>query len=125
LGASSTRTGTATTAAVDEVLSGYAGLQAAQEAFYKDLHAHPELSHHEHRTAPRVASELERCGLTVQTLLPLFRPAEKTGDGARGIVGTCPGPFMSAEDGIAITVYGAAATAHCRRTPSTRWCWPR
>ena len=67
------------------------------------------------------------------TLLALFQPAEETGDGAQGMVadglfkripvpdvalsqhllpgiagtvGTCPGPFMSAEDGIAITVYG-------------------
>ena len=67
------------------------------------------------------------------TLLALFQPAEETGDGAPGMVadglfkripvpdvalsqhllpgiagtvGTCPGPFMSAEDGIAITVYG-------------------
>ena len=213
----STRAGTAATDAVDEILSGYQGLQAAQEAFYKDLHAHPELSHHEHRTAGRVAAELEKYGLTVQagiggtgvvgrlgngdgptvllraeldalpiaedtgvdyastvtttgadgrqvpvahacghdlhmacllaavklladhrdrwngTLLPLFQPAEETGDGAQGMVadglftripvpdvalsqhllpgiagtvGTCPGPFMSAEDGIAITVYG-------------------
>jgi len=39
---------------VDEVLTGYDGLQAAQEAFYKDLHEHPELSHHE--TAPPGAS---------------------------------------------------------------------
>jgi hippurate hydrolase len=67
------------------------------------------------------------------TLQALFQPAEETGDGAAGMVadglftripapdvalsqhllpgiagtaGTCPGPFMSAEDGIAITVYG-------------------
>ena len=67
------------------------------------------------------------------TLLALFQPAEETGDGAAGMVadglfkripvpdvalsqhllpgiagtvGTCPGPFMSAEDGLAITVYG-------------------
>jgi amidohydrolase len=217
LGTSSTRAGTATTDAVDEILSDYPDLQAAQEAFYEDLHAHPELSHHEHRTAQRVASELEKCGCTVQTgiggtgvvgllangdgptvllraeldalpiaedtgadyastvtttgadgrqvpvahacghdmhmacllaavklmadhrdrwngtLLALFQPAEETGDGAQGMVadglfkripvpdvalsqhllpgiagtvGTCPGPFMSAEDGIAITVYG-------------------
>ena len=211
------RAGIRTKDGVDEVLSGYAGLQATQEAFYKDLHAHPELSHHEHRTAGRVAAELEKYGLTVQagiggtgvvgqlgngdgptvllraeldalpiaedtgadyastvtttgadgrqvpvahacghdmhmacllaavrlladhrdrwngTLLALFQPAEETGDGAQGMVadglftripapdvalsqhllpgiagtvGTCPGPFMSAEDGIAITVYG-------------------
>ena len=29
---------------VDEILVGYDGLRAAQEAFYKDLHEHPELS---------------------------------------------------------------------------------
>ena len=76
MGASSTRAGTATTDAVDEILSGYPDLQAAQEAFYKDLHAHPELSHHEHRTAQRVAAELEKCGCTVQT-----------GIGGTGVVG--------------------------------------
>jgi amidohydrolase len=217
LSASSTRAGTAAKNAVDDILSGYAGLQAAQEAFYKDLHAHPELSHHEHRTARCVAGELATYGCTVQTgiggtgvvgllangdgptvllraeldalpiaedtgadyassatttgadgqqvpvahacghdlhmacllaavrlmaehrdrwngtLLALFQPAEETGDGAQGMVddgllkripvpdvalsqhllpgiagtvGTCPGPFMSAEDGLAITVFG-------------------
>jgi amidohydrolase len=217
LSASSTRAGTAATDAVDEILSGYPGLQAAQEAFYKHLHAHPELSHHEQRTARCVAGELATYGCTVQTgiggtgvvglrangdgptvllraeldalpiaentgvdyastvtttgadgrqvpvahacghdmhmscllaavrllaehrdrwngtLLALFQPAEETGDGAAGMVadslfkrvpvpdvalsqhllpgiagtvGTCPGPFMSAEDGLAITVYG-------------------
>src|ERR1700728_1889502 len=202
---------------LEEILAGYQALQADQEAFYKDLHRHPELSHQEHRTAGRVAGELQAHGCTVQTgiggtgvvgtlangagptvllraeldalpiredtgvdyastvttkdadghevpvahacghdmhmacllaavkliaarrdrwsgtLLPLFQPAEETGDGAQGMVddgllkripvpdvalaqhllpgiagtvGTCPGPFMSAEDGIAITVYG-------------------
>ena len=76
MGASSTRAGTATTDAVDEILSGYPDLQAAQEALYKDLHAHPELSHHEHRTAQRVAGELEKCGAAVQT-----------GIGGTGVVG--------------------------------------
>jgi len=217
LSASFTRAAAAAKEAVDDVLSGYPGLQAAQEARYKDLHAHPELSHQEHRTARVVAGELEQHGCTVQTgiggtgvvgllangdgptvllraeldalpiaedtgvdyastvtttgadgqqvpvahacghdlhmacllgaarlladrrdrwsgtLLALFQPAEETGDGAQGMVadglftripvpdvalsqhllpgiagtvGTCPGPFMSAEDGIAITVYG-------------------
>ena len=202
---------------LDEILAGYDGLQAAQEAFYKDLHEHPELSHHEHRTARCVAGELQKYGFTVQTgiggtgvvgvlangagptvmlraeldalpvredtgvdyastvttkaadghevpvahacghdmhmscllgmaklmadhpgqwngtLLPLFQPAEETGDGAQGMVddgllkhipvpdvalaqhllpgiagtvGTCSGPFMSAEDSIKVTVYG-------------------
>ncbi len=202
---------------VDEILAGYHGLQAGQEAFYKDLHEHPELSHHEHRTARCVAGELQKYGLTVQTgiggtgvtgllangagptvllraeldalpiaedtgvayastvttkaadghdvpvahacghdmhmscllgavklmagqpgrwhgsLLALFQPGEETGDGAQGMVddnlfkripvpdvalaqhllpgiagtvGTCSGPFMSAEDSIKVTVYG-------------------
>jgi metal-dependent amidase/aminoacylase/carboxypeptidase family protein len=43
---------------IDEIVSGYNGRQAAQEAFYKDLHSHPELSHAEHRTAQRVAGQL-------------------------------------------------------------------
>ena len=44
---------------LEEILAGYDGLQAGQEAFYKDLHRHPELSHQEHRTAERVAGQLQ------------------------------------------------------------------
>jgi hippurate hydrolase len=62
--------------AIDEILAGYDGMQAGQEAFYKDLHAHPELSHAEHRTAGRVAAWLQDCGCTVQT-----------GIGGTGVVG--------------------------------------
>ncbi len=61
---------------IDEILGGYDGLQAGQEAFYKDLHAHPELSHAEHRTAGRVAGRLQDYGFTVQT-----------GIGGTGVVG--------------------------------------
>ena len=61
---------------IDEILAGYEGLQAAQEAFYKDLHAHPELSHQEHRTAGRVAGQLQEYGFAVQT-----------GIGGTGVVG--------------------------------------
>jgi hippurate hydrolase len=60
----------------EEILAAYDGLQAAQEAFYKDLHRHPELSHAEHRTAQRVAGQLATCGSTVQT-----------GIGGTGVVG--------------------------------------
>jgi hippurate hydrolase len=51
---------------VDEIVADYGGLQAAQEAFYKDLHGHPELSHQERRTADRVAGNLQKDGFTVQ-----------------------------------------------------------
>lgn len=61
---------------IDEILAGYDGLQASQEAFYKDLHEHPELSHQEHRTARRVADQLQGPGFTVQT-----------GIGGTGVVG--------------------------------------
>jgi metal-dependent amidase/aminoacylase/carboxypeptidase family protein len=61
---------------VDEILVGYDGLRAGQEAFYKDLHTHPELSHAEHRTAGRVAAWLQDCGFTVQA-----------GIGGTGVVG--------------------------------------
>lgn len=51
---------------IDEILAGYDGLQASQEAFYKDLHEHPELSHQEHRTAQQVAGKLRDYGFTVE-----------------------------------------------------------
>jgi amidohydrolase len=77
--------------AIDEILAGYDGLQAGQEAFYKDLHAHPELSHAEHRTAGRVAAWLQDCGFIVQT-----------GIGGTGVVGvlangTGPAVLLRAE----------------------------
>jgi metal-dependent amidase/aminoacylase/carboxypeptidase family protein len=36
---------------LDDILAGYESLRTGQEALYKDLHQHPELSHAEHRTA--------------------------------------------------------------------------
>ena len=61
---------------VDEILADYGALQADQEAFYKDLHQHPELSHQERRTAGRVAGQLQEYGFTVQS-----------GIGGTGVVG--------------------------------------
>jgi len=61
---------------IQEILAGYDGLQAAQEAFYRDLHQHPELSHQEQRTAQRVAGQLQQYGCTVQA-----------GIGGTGVVG--------------------------------------
>jgi metal-dependent amidase/aminoacylase/carboxypeptidase family protein len=76
LSASSTRAGTAATDADDEIASGYPGLRADQEEFYKDPHAHPELSHHERRTARCVAGKLATYGRTVQTQPTLRSGAE-------------------------------------------------
>jgi len=61
---------------VEQILAGYDDLQAGQEAFYKDLHEHPELSHHEQRTAQRVAGKLQEYDFTVHA-----------GIGGTGVVG--------------------------------------
>jgi amidohydrolase len=204
-------------AALDEILAGYEALRPGQEAFYQELHRHPELSHQEHHTARRVGERLHGDGFAVTsgiggtgvvgvlangsgptvllrceldalplreesgapyastatatdasghqvpvdhacghdlhmaamtgmaklmadhrdkwsgTLIPLFQPAEETGEGAQdmvddglfkripvpdvalaqhllsGIAGTVrtrSGPFMAAADSIKVTVYG-------------------
>ena len=38
-----------------------------QRAFYEDLHAHPELSHEEERTAGRILEKLDDCDCEVVT----------------------------------------------------------
>ncbi len=57
------------TSSIDDILAGYESLRAGQEALYKDLHQHPELSHHEHRTARRVAEQLQDAGFTLDARL--------------------------------------------------------
>jgi amidohydrolase len=69
-----------------EILSGYHSLQADQEAFYRDLHQHPELSHQERRTAKKVAGQLQRYGCTVQTGIG--------GTGAVGVLSNGAGPTV-------------------------------
>ena len=63
-------------AVIDDMLAGYEALRPGQEAFYQDLHRHPELSHQEHHTAQRVAGRLSDDGFTVTT-----------GIGGTGVVG--------------------------------------
>ena len=53
--------------AIGSILSGLDGLTSDLEAFYRDLHAHPELSLQEHRTADRAAEWLRRAGFAVTT----------------------------------------------------------
>jgi amidohydrolase len=52
-------------AVIDEILAGYETVRPGQEAFYQDLHRHPELSHQEHHTAKRVGDRLHGDGFTV------------------------------------------------------------
>jgi amidohydrolase len=97
---------------VQEILAGYDNLRADQEAFYKDLHQHPELSHKEQRTAERVAGQLQQYGCTVQ--------AGIGGTGAVGILSNGDGPtVLLRADMDALPVkedtgadYASAATAH-------------
>src|SRR5215831_8751005 len=80
------RGGGAIVSSIDEILAGYDGLQAAQEAFYKDLHSRPELSHEEHRTAQRVADQLQRHGYAVHNGIG--------GTGVAGVLSNGDGPTV-------------------------------
>ena len=71
---------------IEEILAGYENLRADQEAFYQDLHRHPELSHQEHDTARRVAERLQGDGLTVQTGIG--------GTGLAGVLANGSGPTV-------------------------------
>ena len=61
---------------VAAVLHGLEAARAWQEEFYRDLHAHPELPHREHRTATNVAARLRAAGCEV-----------REGVGGTGVVG--------------------------------------
>jgi amidohydrolase len=95
---------------VDEILAGYEGVRADEEAFYEDLHRHPELSHQEHRTAGRIAERLQKYGLTVQ--------AGIAGTGLVGVLSNGAGPtvLLRAElDGLPVkentgVAYASTAT---------------
>ncbi|KQV69977.1 amidohydrolase [Nocardioides sp. Root122] len=66
---------TSASGAVERVLAGLAGLEWLEET-YCDLHAHPELSHEEHRTAAVVVQRLQSLGYDV-----------REGVGGTGVVG--------------------------------------
>ncbi len=60
---------------------------------YKDIHAHPELSHHEERTAAIVASALRDAGYTVTDHLGIY-PNGTHAFGVLGILKNGPGPTL-------------------------------
>ena len=70
--------------AAAEVLSGLPAVRGWVEDFYRDLHAHPELSHQESRTAANVAERLRQSGCTVHEHVG--------GTGVVGIVENGEGP---------------------------------
>lgn len=68
-----------TTHAAAAVLSNLGSVRGWQEELYRDLHAHPELPRHEHRTAATVGRRLREVGCTVYE-----------GVGGTGVVGLLP-----------------------------------
>ena len=71
----------------DRLLDGLDGLLPSTTDFYTDLHAHPELSMQEHRTAEQAAARLSDAGFEVTT-----------GVGSTGVVGVLrngPGPTVA------------------------------
>jgi hippurate hydrolase len=60
---------------------------------YKDIHAHPELSHHEERTAAIVAAALREAGYTVTDHLGVY-PNGNRAFGVLGILKNGPGPTL-------------------------------
>jgi len=61
---------------VEAILAGLESSRSWQEQLYRDVHRHPELSHHEQRTASLVADRLRGAGYDVQE-----------GVGGTGVVG--------------------------------------
>jgi hippurate hydrolase len=75
--------------AQNDIAAVLAGLDSArrwQEEFYRDLHAHPELSHQERRTAANVAARLHQSGAEVHEGIG--------GTGVVGVVRNSDGPTV-------------------------------
>ncbi|KUI39793.1 amidohydrolase [Mycobacterium sp. GA-2829] len=76
---------TSTTSA-DRLLAGLADIRDGQQELYRDLHAHPELSHQEFGTARRVVDRLGGLGYRVQDGIG--------GTGVVGVLANGPGPTV-------------------------------
>ena len=68
------------------VLAGLAGVRGWEEDFYRELHAHPELSHQETVTSSKVAARLENGGYEVHEHLG--------GTGVVGVLRNGEGPTV-------------------------------
>ena len=77
---------TASSTAVEALLSGLSVIRGWQEDFYRDLHAHPELSHQECETARKVAARLRDRGYDVHDRIG--------GTGVIGVLRNGPGPTV-------------------------------
>ncbi len=71
---------------VTAILDGLDSIRSWQEDFYRDLHAHPELSHQERRTAANVAARLREDGCVVHE--------QVGGTGVVGVLSNGDGPTV-------------------------------
>ena len=62
-------------------------------AFYKELHAHPELSRHEEKTSARLAEELRKAGYTVTEHVGRY-PNGAQAAGIVAVLANGPGPVL-------------------------------
>lgn len=94
------------------VLAGLDDLRGDLEAFYRDLHEHPELSHQETRTARKVAERLGGVGYDVTTGVG--------GTGVVGILRNGAGPrVLLRADMDALPVHEATGLPYASTTAST------
>jgi hippurate hydrolase len=70
----------------NSALAGLDGIMAGLEDLYRDIHAHPELSMREHRTAGRAAERLDSAGYDVTTAVG--------GTGVVGLLANGDGPTV-------------------------------
>src|SRR4051812_27834572 len=75
-----------TTTASNHVLGGLDAIMSGLEDLYRDVHAHPELSMQEHRTAEQAAQRLEQAGYEVT--------ARVGGTGVVGVLANGDGPTV-------------------------------
>src|SRR3954451_24086590 len=94
------------------VLAGLDGMMRDLEELYRDVHAHPELSMQEHRTAGKAAERLQGAGYEVTT--------EIGGTGVVGVLGNGDGPtVMLRADMDALPVREATGLPYASTTTAT------
>ena len=86
------------------ILEHYDSIRQEQEAFYRALHQHPDLSHQETRTA--AARGMLADGLADAIPRPDIALAQHVLIGPAGTVSTRVGAVLSSADSVRITVHG-------------------
>ena len=101
-----------TTTSTNRVLAGLDAIMAGLEDLYRDVHANPELSMQEHRTAEKAAARLEAAGYEVTTGIG--------GTGVVGVLSNGDGPtVMLRADMDALPVREATALPYASTRTAT------